>query len=503
MSKVRLTKLNFFKNTRFWNKPSRLSMSGKTVSLMELFFDIIVVVALGGITHEIINIMKHYAYNGEFLTNNFIYVLLYLVSILQLWHAFTTYSSRYELPGMRHRLFTMLLMLMIVLSSIGVWIGSEKMQSGSFDKEKYLKLAMKLSILFIAIANIVFFYINFSAYLFISDKYERFTLRFMWYQHLFVSAVGIVNILLVFLTDNKAATYAIFSLWLSNLIAWLIIDRISYMPRAAANLKGDVNSHIQERCSILFIVFASEMIIQVLSSNIQSYTESEENITTLVGNVVGGFLLTFAFWWVFEYLFNLPNIKEKPSSVFWYAMSMMNVFIALIFISAGMSLTFEGTTIVNDDYYSLNNVAKFTLFAGLAYYYLWQSLTNISTKVYTEGLRYVWPTYFRVIVNMSSIIYAVLSIPVWFKEVDSTIWFWYSLGELYLYVLVFIIVELQLTNALMKDEKIFDSRIQDIKKAEEEWVIKHIVPHADRKYHKKHDYATNMYGKVIRKIDKK
>lgn len=503
MNKTRWTRLNFFKNTRFWNKPKRFNMSGKSVSLMELFFDIIVVVALGGITREIINIMQHYAYNGKFLTNNFIFVILYLISTLQLWHAFTTYTSRYELPGMRHRLFTMMLMLMIVLSSIGVWIDSEKTHVMNASKASDLKLIMKLSILFLTFANMIFFYINFSAYIFVSDKYEGLALKYRWVQHLFAFFIGFVNIFLIFFTNSRVTTYIIFAFWLIQLITWLALDRASYTPKLAVNLRGEVNTHIQERCSILFIVFASEMIIQVISSNIIYFIENGKNVASLIGNAVGGFFLTFAFWWVFEYLFNLPNIKEKPSSVFWYAVSMMNVFIALVFVSAGMSLTFESVVHNSSGNYSLNKVAKFTLFAGLAYYYLWQSLTNISTKIYTESLGFVWPKYFRVIVNMSSIIYGLLSIPVWFSKVNSKIWFWYSLGTLYLYVLIFIIVELQLTSALMKDEKAFDKTIKDIKNSEEIWMISHILPHLDKNYHKKHNYAANMYSKIIKKENKK
>lgn len=80
---------------------------------LELFFDLIFVVALGKLTH----LLAH-THNGHLTPGVWFYFILGFVPMWWIWVGHTVYSNRFDADTRRHRIATLLLMLLIMMASV-------------------------------------------------------------------------------------------------------------------------------------------------------------------------------------------------------------------------------------------------------------------------------------------------------------------------------------------------------------------------------------------------
>ncbi|MGK0151903.1 low temperature requirement protein A [Pseudomonas putida] len=93
-------------------KPLKYYEKNRHATWLELFFDLIFVVAIGKVTHTL-----EHVHQGHFEYEQLWTFLLLFVPLWWIWSSHTIYSNRYDTDSNLHRLATLFIMLLLIVLS--------------------------------------------------------------------------------------------------------------------------------------------------------------------------------------------------------------------------------------------------------------------------------------------------------------------------------------------------------------------------------------------------
>jgi low temperature requirement protein LtrA len=255
------------KNAKYLNK-------NRQATWLELFFDLIFVVALGKVTH-----LLAYTQNGQLDSGAFVTFTILFLPFWWIWVLHTSFSNRFDNDYRFQRVFTLLLMFLLIILST-------TLDSGIENNYKFF-------LLFYALAKILI------AGLYVTDiqKTEGRSInkRTIWAQ-VFGTLIAVTG---VFFSYQIAAVLLSFS---------IIFEII--LIQTALNSKTSTTpvdkEHLVERIGLLAIVFLGESIIS-LSASLTNVDWTFLSITT----GIVGFSIIAMIWWIYFGSLNLLIESKK------------------------------------------------------------------------------------------------------------------------------------------------------------------------------------------------
>jgi len=237
-------------------------MKKRHATWLELFFDLIFVVALGKVTH-----LLALTHNNQLDSDTFLTFTILFFPFWWIWVLHTSFSNRFDNDNRFHKIFTLLLMFLLIILST-------TLNSGIENNYKFF-------LLFYAIAKII------TAGLYVIDiqKIERLSInkRIIWALVFgtFIAAAGVFF------------TYQIATVLLSISILFEIII-IQTTLNSRTSTKPVDKEHLVERIGLLAIVLLGESIISL------SYglTNVDWTFLTITTGIVG-FSIIAMIWWIY------------------------------------------------------------------------------------------------------------------------------------------------------------------------------------------------------------
>lgn len=454
--------------------------------MLELFFDLVFVAFLGGIVHRMVHMLENNLHHFD--SFEFAFVSFSLFTMVIFWENMNIYNSRFEEgENYRHRFFIFLIMFGFILITASLYIdfGLEKNQFANFES------ILTINIIGYSISFSSLFYLYFSAWLAQSDKYEREFLSRNFVGIFFAILFWALPMGISYSLIDKSNTIQLLittPLWITGLILWMIFEWKSRSTRISANTVDASLSHIQERVSIIFIVFIGESIVQIVVS---SPDILKDNIPIAIFNILAAFLILFGWWWIFNDMVNLPDIKNHPRTINLYNFSMGIMLFSFAIEAVGLSL------IIKDDPFMHG---KYMLLSGNIIWSIANAGANYSLKSYKIKEGIFFPKKAKYISYISPIF--------------NMIFMWIGLASfitphLFMYILliltslfVLLPISIRISQKRSLSEEIIAKTIIEYYEKEDEWIKKNVVKFLDHDHHAKYGYKLNHYSKYI-KIEEK
>ncbi|GAA4846786.1 low temperature requirement protein A [Algivirga pacifica] len=239
---------------------------------LELFFDLIFVVALGKTTH----LLSH-THHGHLEEGSWVRFIIVFIPLWWIWVGHTVFSNRFDADERPHRLATLLLMFLLIILSVLI----------NEDIGKNYQL-------FIAVYSIARLFI--AGFYFLASKdypdnadYSK--------KRGFIFSIGALICLSAVLFPLPYASYIFYiGLAFDILSPFLFFRNTKHFP-----IDKD---HLVERVGLLAIILLGESIIS-LSQGIEGVDWETQTIVT----AIVGFLLLCMIWWI--YFDSFPFLLES------------------------------------------------------------------------------------------------------------------------------------------------------------------------------------------------
>lgn len=322
----------------------------RKVNLLELFFDLIVVVALGGISknfiHSVSNISENHVGNEYF---KIAFLIIEVIIIIEIWKTMLFYSSNYNETRWRIRFETFLLMIPLLLSALSNSIADNE---GGFYLGAY------------AIAGALF--ILGILFLLMKKKKEQVAVYFFW--GIVRTTIGIIFTSLlvyqqqVFIFESKIWWISIVTIYSSvlGILLFLEIGDSLFRIKTTRNTKGFVNKEVKnvllvERHSILFIVFIGEAFFIIIDAM------ANQNITLQnLGIFLISIIWIFGLWFIFNDNLNKELFSNITSAMIYVLLAPFLV-ASLLFSSIGIGLWIEGHVVEASYTFLISNIIYITI----------------------------------------------------------------------------------------------------------------------------------------------
>ena len=241
---------------------------------LELFFDLIFVVALGKVTHLLALAPKHELDGRTFLTFTILFLPFWWI-----WVLHTSFSNRFDNDSRFHRIFTLLIMFVLIILSTTI---------GSGIENNYRVFLMVYGLVKIITAGLYAKDIQ-------KIKGRSINRRIIW-----VLAFGtLLAVAGVFFSYQIAAVLLIISI-----LTEIIIIQTTLNSRNATEPVD--KEHLIERIGLLAIVLLGESIISLTSG----LTNVNWTLLAITTGIVG-FLIIAMIWWIYFDSLNLLNESKK------------------------------------------------------------------------------------------------------------------------------------------------------------------------------------------------
>ncbi len=357
--------------TKFWNKPKLIKIP-RPASLLELFFDIVVVALIGGIGHKLITQFEH----NDITWYSLSFVVLQTLSILLIWRAITMYSIKFEIHDLRHRLVIISCMLPMVLMATAGYVNTMDTFIVYLNTIAYAVLMIVISYIFLSAA-----YANRNDKFFFWHLAIKGIARFLAFWFILVSLI----VPIVFEGANSLSHVKwrelVAIMWGIEFLIQLSADMYASTQKYMCHFPVISRHLLKERYSILYIAFLGEMIIQIISTFAKQESHSEESFIFLFGAIFQVFLM---FWLYFD-LLNYNYLKKSYRFVWIYTFTMLLFFFSMLFISSGLSLI-----IVKN-----SKNAILLLAIGNSIHWATSKLALYAFKPYNRKARYIRPKWFH------------------------------------------------------------------------------------------------------------
>jgi len=239
---------------------------------LELYFDLIFVVALGTITH----LLTH-THHGHLESGIWWHFILAFIPMWWIWVGHTAYSNRFDADSRSHRIVTLVLMFLILLSSV---LLSEQVVTNHVP-----------FVLTYCVARFVIAGMYFTSSLVSSDEpiYAR--------RAAIVVAIGALVSALAATLELSWAMIPFYAGIVIEIIGYLVIRKIA---------KPVDRDHLVERVGLLGIILLGESVISIGSSLGGIVWDPATILTAIIG-----FMFICGVWWI--YFDSFPLLIESKN----------------------------------------------------------------------------------------------------------------------------------------------------------------------------------------------
>jgi low temperature requirement protein LtrA len=329
-------------SSAWWGAPKKFDreIKERRISWLELFYDLVYVIAIARITHHL---SLHISSNG-FLEYASLFILIFWG-----WLNGSLYHDLHGNEGLRTRLMT--LWQMMIIAALAITIDHS---TG--------KLYFNTTIVFM----IMQFYITYMWWsIGIYDKeHRRYSLP---YTILFLLSLAIMGISLVLSQE-----------WLKFLVPLVII--CNYSPSFIAQrllrrslLDLNLSSSMSERLGLFTIIVFGEVVLGVVNGISELHVA---NFTTWL-NFTFAIAIVFALWWIF---FSLASNREAKKG-FVNATLLELLYIPTLISLGVIAASFSG--LFDDVHYSLQKVFGYAIAGFLIGISLMMGLLEVPDKLHT------------------------------------------------------------------------------------------------------------------------
>lgn len=270
-------------------------MENRHATWLELFFDLIFVVALGKVTH-----LLAYSHDNELDSNTFITFYILFLPFWWIWVLHTSFANRFDNDTRFHRIFTLLTMFVLIILSTTI---------GSGIENNY-----KFFLITYGVAKIIM------SGLYAKDiqksEYRSMNTRILW-----ILILGTMLALSgIFFSYQVAALLLILSIVLE-----IIIIQTTFNSNHST--KPVDKEHLVERIGLLAIVLLGESIISLTAG----LTDVNWKMLT-IATAVAGFLIIAMIWWIYfdSLSFLIESKKDKYGSGIIYSQLLVYMSFAIL-----------------------------------------------------------------------------------------------------------------------------------------------------------------------------
>ena len=243
-------------------KNTMYSMENRHATWLELFFDLIFVVALGKVSH-----LLAYTTNNELDSHSFLTFAILFLPFWWIWVLHTSFSNRFDRDSRFHRILTLLIMFVLIILSTTI---------GSGIENNY-----KVFLMVYAAAKII------TSALYVKDI-QKIEDRSLNKRIIGALAFGTVLALGgIFFSYQVAAVLLIISILLE-----IIIIQTTLNSRHGTSPVD--KEHLVERTGLLAIVLLGESIISLTAG----LSDVDWTMLTIATGIVG-FLIIAMIWWIY------------------------------------------------------------------------------------------------------------------------------------------------------------------------------------------------------------
>ena len=348
---------------------------------LELFFDLIFVVAIGDVTH----ILNH-THEGHLDPHRFWQFVLTFIPLWWIWVSHTMYANRFDADDRKHRLATLFIMFLMIIVS------------GLIDQ----RFVASFEIIVVCYAGskciIAMMY-------FVSKQRHKESV------HL-TTAVGWVTV------AGAAISLAsiLFPAPLRYLVLYLgilfdLLAFISFLPRRLQGIPVHTE-HLIERVGLLTLILLGESVIS-LSAGLANISWTAERLVT----AATGFVTISSIWWVYFDSFHLLS-EQKLSTGHSVLYSHLFVFIGLSILASLIRHAILDDMQISD-FRVLSVIGTVCFFIGKQYAYFMerpelrlQLVVNTLVVFVLTGFALLLPRTSYILLGMTAavICYAVLSL---------------------------------------------------------------------------------------------
>lgn len=260
---------------------------------LELFFDLIFVVALGKVTHLLARTHNNHLEDGNFVK----FVILFL-PFWWIWVLHTSFFNRFDSDGRFHRILTLILMFVLIILSTTLDNDGEN--------------SYKMFLIIYAIAKLVIVGLH------IKNTYETKD-NLIIKRLIMMLAIGtIIAFSGVFFMYQTAIVLLILSILFEILFSQVILHK--------SNKPAD-KEHLIERIGLLAIVLLGESVISLTAS----LTDVDWSYLTIITGVVGFAIISMIWWIYFDSLEQLiKSKKDKKGNAIIYSQLLTYMSFAII-----------------------------------------------------------------------------------------------------------------------------------------------------------------------------
>lgn len=244
---------------------------------LELFFDLIFVVAIGKVTHTL-----GHLHQGHFEHEQIWTFLLLFVPLWWVWSSHTIYSNRFDTDSNPHRLATLFIMLLLIVLSAR--IGEELEIDYPLVIACYFGIRAIISVMYISSISKL-------------DDRSEFSSRLGF--ALLVSAV--VSLSSILFDPPMRYLVAYVGIFLDILFPVFFWNKLKPLPAHT--------EHLIERLGLLTIILLGESVIS-LSGGLSDIQWDRYNVMT----AITGFIMVCSIWWIYFDSFYLLSKNESSMS---------------------------------------------------------------------------------------------------------------------------------------------------------------------------------------------
>lgn len=298
---------------------------------LELFFDLIFVVAIGDVTH----ILSH-THDGHLDPLQFWQYVLIFIPLWWIWASHTMYANRFDADDRKHRVATLFIMFLLIIIS------------GLID-QRFLASFDVIIVCYACLKYIV-------AMMYFVSKYrhkesEAVTTAIGWVI-VAGTTISLASILL-----PAPQRYVVFYLG----ILFDLIVFIFFLPRRLQGIPAHTE-HLIERVGLLTLIMLGESVIS-LSTGLANISWTVERLMT----AATGFVTISSIWWVYFDSFHLLS-KQKLATGHSVLYSHFFVFIGLSILASMIRHAILDDIVVSD-FRVLSVIGAVCFFIGKQYGY--------------------------------------------------------------------------------------------------------------------------------------
>ncbi len=353
-----------------------LYLNDRQATWLELFFDLIFVVALGKVTHLLVHVHNSHLSEGIWWK----FVLLF-IPLWWLWVGHTTYSNRFDADTRPHRVITLFLMFLLVLMSV---IVNEDIHNNY--------------IIFVVIYVIARLFIA-GMYFASAHNYPD-TAGFSSKIGIFFTIGALISMSSVFF-ELPVALFVFYTGILFDIFSPILFRR--YIKALPVD-----REHLVERIGLLAIILLGESIIS-MSNGITNVTWDMPTIIT----ASFGFGFVCMIWWIYfdSFVFLIKSKRDVNGSAILYSQ-------LLTYMSLAILANMIGHAILKD--LNMNEFRVMAIMGMIIFYcgkqtayivnipeYRYYNIRNTITVLTIAGLSLLLPTpqYILMGMNLSMMVY--------------------------------------------------------------------------------------------------